>query len=423
MPTRPASCARLGVDSAESLRAFSFERTADFWDAVVDDLELEFDVPYSRTFDDSQGREWVRWFVDGKLNVARVCLDRWAADDGEVRALTWESERGERRELELDGAAKARRRRSPGRSPALGVGGGDTVGLFMPMTPETVAAYYAVAKLGAIAMPIFSGFGAEAVAVRLRDAERVAAGHRRRLPSCGQGGADEGDRRRAPSSWRRRSTVVVVPRLGADVPWDDGRDVAWDGARQRASPDRSTRSSVDSRRTRCSSLHERHDRTAEGRRARPRRVAREGRRGGRLPASICGAGDRLFWLTDLGWIMGPWTIVGTPRQRRHALLYRRRARLARPDRACASRCSDTGSTCSASARPGSRADGARRRTAVARTTSRRCACSASTGEPWNADACDWYFDEVGGGRCPVINISGGTEVGGCFLSPPMPATG
>ena len=85
MPTRPASCARLGVDSAESLRAFSFERTADFWDAVVDDLELEFDVPYSRTFDDSQGREWVRWFVDGKLNVARVCLDRWAADDGEAR--------------------------------------------------------------------------------------------------------------------------------------------------------------------------------------------------------------------------------------------------------------------------------------------------------------------------------------------------
>ena len=79
--------ARLGVDSAESLRAFSFERTADFWDAVVDDLELEFDVPYSRTFDDSQGREWVRWFVDGKLNVARVCLDRWAADDGEARAL------------------------------------------------------------------------------------------------------------------------------------------------------------------------------------------------------------------------------------------------------------------------------------------------------------------------------------------------
>ena len=42
---------------------------------------------------------------------------------------------------------------------------------------------------------------------------------------------------------------------------------------------------------------------------------------------------------------------------------------------------------------------------------------ASTGEPWNEAPWRWYFDVVGGGRCPVINISGGTEVGACFLSP------
>jgi acetyl-CoA synthetase len=42
---------------------------------------------------------------------------------------------------------------------------------------------------------------------------------------------------------------------------------------------------------------------------------------------------------------------------------------------------------------------------------------ASTGEPWNEDPWWWYFDVVGGGRCPIINISGGTEVGACFLSP------
>jgi acetyl-CoA synthetase len=42
---------------------------------------------------------------------------------------------------------------------------------------------------------------------------------------------------------------------------------------------------------------------------------------------------------------------------------------------------------------------------------------ASTGEPWNEDPWRWYFERVGRGRCPVINISGGTEVGACFLSP------
>ena len=41
----------------------------------------------------------------------------------------------------------------------------------------------------------------------------------------------------------------------------------------------------------------------------------------------------------------------------------------------------------------------------------------STGEPWNDVAWRWYFSVVGRGRCPVINISGGTEVGACFLSP------
>src|SRR4029079_4194190 len=41
----------------------------------------------------------------------------------------------------------------------------------------------------------------------------------------------------------------------------------------------------------------------------------------------------------------------------------------------------------------------------------------STGEPWNPDPYRWLFEKVGGGRCPIINISGGTEIGACFLSP------
>src|SRR4029079_2933159 len=57
---------------------------------------------------------------------------------------------------------------------ARGVGAGDAVGLFMPMVPETVAALFAIAKLGAIFLPIFSGYGADAVAIRLVDAAAVA---------------------------------------------------------------------------------------------------------------------------------------------------------------------------------------------------------------------------------------------------------
>src|ERR687891_2194896 len=54
---------------------------------------------------------------------------------------------------------------------SLGVGRGDAVGIFLPMAPETVAATLACAKLGAIYLPIFSGYAADAVATRLNDAE------------------------------------------------------------------------------------------------------------------------------------------------------------------------------------------------------------------------------------------------------------
>src|SRR5205823_409810 len=54
------------------------------------------------------------------------------------------------------------------------LGKGDAVGLLLPMVPETVASLFAVAKLGAVFLPIFSGYGAEAVAVRLADADAVA---------------------------------------------------------------------------------------------------------------------------------------------------------------------------------------------------------------------------------------------------------
>ena len=73
-------------------------------------------------------------------------------------------------------------------------------------------------------------------------------------------------------------------------------------------------------------LHVGHDRPAQGLGARARRLAGEGRRGGRLPDRRAAATTRLFWFTDMGWIMGPWEIIGAPRQRRHARALRGRAR-------------------------------------------------------------------------------------------------
>ncbi len=119
--------------------------------------------------DESDGFPWARWFVGGKLNIVRNCVDRHAAGErADHVAVEWASEGGERRSVtyaELDRevcrAANAMR--------AAGVSPGDTIGLYMPMVPELVTVFYAALKIGAVVIPVFSGFGAQALATRLED--------------------------------------------------------------------------------------------------------------------------------------------------------------------------------------------------------------------------------------------------------------
>src|SRR5436305_8205406 len=160
-----------GTGTRTELRRRSLAEPAWFWNAVVKDLGIPFSTPYTQVLDATDGIQWTRWFVDGQVNIARACVDRWAADPAHAErpALIAESEDGTVRRLtyrelqvEVDRLAGALR--------AADVGPGEVVAVFMPMVPEAVIAAYAIAKIGAIYLPIFSGFAAGAVASRLRDA-------------------------------------------------------------------------------------------------------------------------------------------------------------------------------------------------------------------------------------------------------------
>ena len=119
----------------------------------------------------SRGAPWAEWFTGGGFNYVTSALDRHAAGpEGERTALIWEGDDGAVRrltfrelQLETNRLANALRQ--------LGVERGDRVGVFMPMLPETVAAVLALGKLGAIFLPMFSGFGPEALGSRLHDGE------------------------------------------------------------------------------------------------------------------------------------------------------------------------------------------------------------------------------------------------------------
>src|SRR5215216_3310998 len=188
-----------------------------FWSAVLADLGIEFFEPPSRIVDTSAGIPWTRWCVDARLNIVHNCLDKWIGTAVEERpALHWEGEEGATRTLtyrelwvEVNRCANGLR--------TLGVTKGDRVALFMPMCPELIVAFFATIKLGGIILPLFSGYGADAVSTRLRDAEAsvlftVDGCWRRGQPVPMKAVADD-----AALSAPSLRHVVVVSRLGQDV--------------------------------------------------------------------------------------------------------------------------------------------------------------------------------------------------------------
>ena len=396
------------VEGFATLVARSIDEPEWFWDAVVRFLGLPFDTPYDRVLDTSAGIEWATWFVGGRCNAATMCLEHLAADRP---AVIWEGEDGETRTLTGAELRALTDRIASGLS-ARGVSEGDAVGLFMPMVPETVAALFAIAKLGAIFLPIFSGYGADAVAIRLHDAQAVAVvtadGFTRRGKLVAMKETADAAVAQVPSV----HTVLVVGRSRCDAPIQEGRrDVRLDELPDAPFAARS----VDSE-------HPLFVAYTSGTTGRPKGAVHV--HGGftvKVAEEVAfqtdlRPGERLFWLTDIGWIMGPWEIVGTLAAGGTLMMYDGAPDYPGPDRLWSfverHRVNVVGVSPTLI-----RALMAHGDAPVRAHDLSSLRVLASTGEPWNEAPWHWYFDVVGGGRCPVINISGGTEVGACFLSP------
>ena len=162
--------AQHGIASFEELLARAADDVAWFWDATVKDLDLQFYHPYEQVVDLTNGIKWATWFTGGQYNYVHNALDKHATGPNASKtAIYWEGDDGATRQLTFRELWEETNRLA-GALASLGVGKGDRVGIYMPMLAETAVATFAVSKLGAIYIPIFSGYGAESVATRLRDA-------------------------------------------------------------------------------------------------------------------------------------------------------------------------------------------------------------------------------------------------------------
>lgn len=401
---------RLGVGTADELRAASVADVGAFWGTVVDDLGIPFREPFTQVLDLTDGIEWPEWFVDGGINAVDACLGRWAEQSPDSVAVVHEDENGLVRRLTFaelaDTVARVR-----GYLRSIGVKKGDSVAVYLPMVPEAVATTYAVVSLGAVLVPLFSGFAPTAIASRIRDADAVAVVTadgtvRRQRPT-----AMLDQMRAALVSCPSVRATLVVPHLGTG-PELRGGEVSWeDVVAGRPDGDVEPTAASDVLLLAYTS----------GTTGRPKGAVHT--HAGFLAKTACEVaygfeitpGRTFCWITDMGWIMGPLSIFGTHANGGTLLLYEGSPDV--PDTSRLWQLVERHRVSMLGVSP-----------TLIRTL--RAASSdhpvqdlssvrvvGSTGEPWDPESYEWLARDVLDSRVPIINFSGGTEVGGSFLCP------
>ena len=377
---------RLGFQDREAFLRFSREQPERFWPEILQEMNLEWFEPYTHVLDTSRGIEWTQWFRGGRLNIAYNCLDRWASTDR--AACIWESENGQVRTLTF-AELHAESNRVANGLRALGLEPGDRVAVCLPMIPEILSILYGCFKAGLTVVPIFAGFGSGAIETRLQDSGAKLLFTADHLERRGK---------RLP--------------LAAKMPRFEGRTVVVDGP---MFPEQSASAATLS----VESEHRAFILYTSGTTGRPKGAVHThagclAQMGKEIWLGFDHRDtDRFFWLSDIGWMMGPWTILGNHLFGGTIFLYD-----GAPDYPTARRLWEM------IERHGITTFG------VSPTAIRvlsKCAedlppmdslrLLGSTGEPWDEASWLWFFERIGRGRCPVINISGGTEIVGCFLFP------
>ena len=487
-----------GAETFTEVYQKSIENVEAFTAEVLRFLDIKFNPPYEKLLDTSQGIEWSKWCAGGGLNISEMCVDRWTVSEiKDQPAVIWEGEEGNTETLTYAELLEQIKLCAAGLR-AEGFGKGDAVGIHLPMIPETIILLLALARIGAIAIPVFSGYGVDAIASRMQAvgaralftindfprrgkrvyASRVAFEAAQKCPTIEKAFTMPGKHRQYTEEERREQAIKKH------------EEYLKLTEEEKAESRRKQETEMKAREEEFFAELERMQVPAEEI-ARVRREMEDAKEKGgafgggiristkphALPFQIfiwnqllekgkenpelsnseptlaedpliilytsgttgkpkgiahthcgfpikaaqdmafgtdVGRGTRISWVTDIGWMMGPWLIYGALINGATIVIYDGAPDYPAPDRMwefCAKhKVEILGISPTLVRALATKGDDLPKKHDLSALRA-----FASTGEPWNPAPWWWLFEKVGDSRLPIINYSGGTEISGGIL--------
>lgn len=394
-----------------------------FYEAILSEFDFRWNTPYDQLFDSSKGDAWTSWFNQARTNIVENTIDKHIAEgNGNKEAFVIEEENGHTTSITYSELNQKVNELAAGLI-KLGIQKGDRVAIYLPLIKEVPIAFYACAKIGAIVIPIFSGYGEEAVAVRLRDPKAkaiiTADGFNRRGKVIDLLSVAE----RAVSKSPSVEYVIIVNQIHSAPPVRSGQ---YKNFKDVIQPGQSAETVLVEANDPLLIIY------TSGTTGKPKGTLHS-HTSYALKSAIdmyfcfdVKKDDRLFWVTDFGWMMGPWILLGSGIHGITLVLYEGSPDYPETNRLLSliekHRVSVFGLAPTVI-----RSLMTRDLQVFKKNDLSSLRILGSTGEAWNPEAWKWYLEHIGENRCPIINYSGGTEISGgilgCYPTKPLKPCG